>query len=148
MSRLMEVSRKIDHLLLVSSVCLVKIYFSCYLQSPVVRFQVWSVFLKCWWRDGDHVTHCIKGFWFEPPLFHHLISFDKKNIFLDYLHPPPPPPPPPPQHTLTHAQVFNFVLKWQHTGGQCCDGLAFHAGRGGRVVGGVVIFTPWCFQPR
>ena len=40
MSRLMEVSRKIDDLLLVSSVCLVNIYFSCYLQSQVVRFEV------------------------------------------------------------------------------------------------------------
>ena len=131
MSRLMEVSQKIDHLFLVSSVCLLKIYFSLYLQSQVVRFEVWDVFLKCWWRDGDHIRHCIRGFWFEPSLFHHLISFDKKNIFLDSPHP----------NTQTHAQDFNFVLKWRHTGGQCCYGLAFHPGRGGRVVGGVVIFN-------
>ena len=41
MSRLMEVSQKIDDLLVVNSVCLVKVYFSWYnLQSQVVRFEV------------------------------------------------------------------------------------------------------------
>ena len=146
MSRLMEVRRKIDHLLLVSSVCLVKIYFYLYLQSQVVRFEVWDVFLKCWWRDGDHIRHWIRGvlIWaLTVPSLDFL--WQEKYIFRL---PPPPPPPTHTQHTHTHAQVFNFVLKWQYTGGQCCDGLAFHAGRGGRVVGGVVIFTPWCFQPR
>ena len=40
MSRLMDVSWKIDLLLFVNSVCLVKIHFSWYLQSQVVRFEV------------------------------------------------------------------------------------------------------------
>ena len=39
-SRLMEVSWKIDHLLVVNSVCLVKIHFSWYLQSHVVRLDL------------------------------------------------------------------------------------------------------------
>ena len=37
MSRLMEVSRKIDHLLLVSSVCLVKIDFSLVLSTSLIH---------------------------------------------------------------------------------------------------------------
>ena len=41
MSRLMEVSRKIDDLLVVNNVSLVKVIFSWYnLQSQVVRFEV------------------------------------------------------------------------------------------------------------
>ena len=45
MSRAMEVSQKIDHLLVVDSVCLVKIYIFWYLQSQVVRFEVEQFFL-------------------------------------------------------------------------------------------------------
>ena len=39
-SRLMEVSWKIDHLLVVNSVCLVKIHFCWCLQSHVVRLDL------------------------------------------------------------------------------------------------------------
>ena len=45
MSRPMEVSQKIDHLLVVDSVCLVKIYIFWYLQSQVVRSEVAKFFL-------------------------------------------------------------------------------------------------------
>ena len=45
MSRLMEVSQKIDHLFVVDSVCLVKIHISWYLQSQFVRFEVEIFFL-------------------------------------------------------------------------------------------------------
>ena len=55
------------------------------------------------------------------------------------------PPPPSNTHTLTHTGL-EFCVQWQHTSGNCRDGLAFHPGRGGRVVGGVVIFTPWFFM--
>ena len=40
-----EVSQKIDHLLVVDGVCLVKIYIFWYLQSQVVRFEVEQFFL-------------------------------------------------------------------------------------------------------
>ena len=49
-------------------------------------------------------------------------------------------------HTHTHTQVLNFVFNGNNTGGNCHDGLAFHPGRGSRVVGGVVMFTLWCFM--
>ena len=115
MSRLMEVSWKVDYFFVVNSVCLVKVSFSwyMYLQSQVVRFEVWEE----WW---SHQT-LDQGFWFEPLLFHHLIFFDKKLLF--YIAAPFPPPSPP-----THTGLQSCV-KWQHFGGQCCDhGIALHPG--------------------
>ena len=83
------------------------------------------------------------GVGLEPSLFHHLIFLDQELFFLQCTLPPLPPP-----QRQSHTVGLKIFVKCLHTGGQCCDGLAFHPWRGGRVVGGVVIITSWCFQPR
>ena len=75
------------------------------------------------------------------------LDFLLQETVLFYVPPPPPPTSNTHTHTHTHTHTgLEFCVKWQHTGGQCRDGLAFHPGRGGRVVGGVAIFTAWCFM--